>query len=113
MSAMIWVQYGPITIAVRATTRTPASGPLDMMHRLSSHSEAVADVVAVPRRHDGEDHRVGCVADGIAVFGHVLHSPRWPVHPGCLGNDGAGDPARDRDEDLTGDLARFVRQPAD
>ena len=28
MSAMIWVQYGPITIAVRSTTRTPASGPL-------------------------------------------------------------------------------------
>ena len=28
MSAMIWVQYGPITIAVRSTTGTPASGPL-------------------------------------------------------------------------------------
>ena len=27
MSAMICVQYGPITIAVRSTTRTPASGP--------------------------------------------------------------------------------------
>src|SRR4051794_32072203 len=109
MSAMIWVQYGPITIAVRSTTRTPSSGPLGMIHRLSSHSEAVADVVVVPCRHDGEDHRFGCVADSSAVFGHVLHSPRRPVHPGCLRNDRAGDPARDRDEDLAGDLARFVR----
>ena len=31
MSAMICVQYGPITIAVRSTTRTPASGPLGMI----------------------------------------------------------------------------------
>ena len=31
MSAMIWVQYGPITIAVRSTTRTPAIGPVGMV----------------------------------------------------------------------------------
>src|SRR6267142_5746564 len=28
MSAMTWVQYGPMTIAVRSTTRRPASGPV-------------------------------------------------------------------------------------
>src|SRR5262245_60063480 len=31
MSAMICVQYGPITMELRSTTRTPARGPFDVM----------------------------------------------------------------------------------
>src|SRR3990170_2820970 len=56
MSAMICVQYGPITIAVRSTTHTPRNGPaLDMLGSSGGHREAVADVIAVAvgdRRED-------------------------------------------------------------
>ena len=58
MSAMICVQYGPITMAVRSTTSTPVNGPLGMMDLLAavirSHREAVPDVVAVTVRDDGK-----------------------------------------------------------
>ncbi len=55
MSAMICVQYGPITIAVRSITRTPASGPLAMVGLLGGHAEAVPDVVVVAVRQDRKD----------------------------------------------------------
>src|SRR6476660_9546468 len=64
MSAMIWVQYGPITIAVRSTTRTPTSGPwLATDGSLSRHAEAVPDVVAVAVGHHGKDNGIRRVAD--------------------------------------------------
>src|ERR1700760_1186932 len=71
MSAMICVQYGPITIAVRSTTRTPDSGPpcpsgldLPTLATLGSfpvrpvaHREAVTEVLEVAvgydRKHQG------------------------------------------------------------
>src|SRR5690349_1747658 len=73
MSAMICVQYGPITIAVRSTTDKPASGPLDIAHR---HSEAVPDVVAVPIGHDGEDDGRRRVADCGDVVADLRDRPR-------------------------------------
>src|SRR5690348_419450 len=72
MSAMICVQYGPITIAVRSTTRTPFSGPLDILRR---HLEAVADVVAVTVGNDGKDHRLCRIPDGGDVFADVCDRP--------------------------------------
>src|SRR6185369_17949550 len=85
MSAMIWVQYGPITIAVRSTTRTPASGPgLSMSHStrsaprgrvLTGHPEAVSDVLGVRVRYYREDQWVGHIADGIKMLGHLLDGP--------------------------------------
>ncbi len=63
MSAMICVQYGPITIAVRSITRTPASGPV--LVGLATECapiawpvrqfEAVADVLAMTVGHDGKN----------------------------------------------------------
>ena len=67
MSAMIWVQYGPITMAVRSTTRTPDSGPLGMMRLLGlRHREAVPDVVAVAVGHHGKT--TGADASRIAAM---------------------------------------------
>src|SRR6478609_12058583 len=64
MSAMICVQYGPITIAVRSTTRTPLRGPwLTTDRSLGCHAEAVADVIAVAVGHHGKDDGVRRVAD--------------------------------------------------
>src|SRR6201988_5371119 len=72
MSAMICVQYGPITIAVRSTTRTPVSGPLGMGRLLGGQREAVPDVVPVAVRHDGEDDGVRRIADRADVFAYLL-----------------------------------------
>src|SRR5690242_21619022 len=58
MSAMIWVQYGPITIAVRSMTRSPAIGPVGLAierflaGRAVRQLEAVADVLVVSIRDD-------------------------------------------------------------
>src|SRR3954454_11096958 len=108
ISAMICVQYGPITIAVRSTTHTPASGPLCMLHR---HSEAVPDVITVPVGHHREDHRLGRVANRCDVFAHLRDRPRRPIHAGRLGNDGPGHPASQRDEHFASDRTGFVCQP--
>src|ERR1700757_235782 len=75
MSAMICVQYGPITIAVRSTTRTPVSGPLGMGRLLGGQREAVPDVVPVAVRHDGEDDGIRRVADRLNVLAHFVHRP--------------------------------------
>src|SRR5688572_4307230 len=82
MSAMIWVEYGPITIAVSSSTRTPSSGPLLATDgSLSRHAEAVPDVVAVAVGYYGEDDRHRRVADRCHVFADIGHGPRRPVHP--------------------------------
>src|ERR1700754_3147930 len=71
MSAMICVQYGPITIAVRSTTSTPASGPL----ATAGHFEAVADVVRVTTWYRAEYQRGGGVPDGIHFCTDFLDGP--------------------------------------
>src|SRR4051812_15395444 len=108
ISAMICVQYGPITIAVRSTTHTPASGPLGILHR---HSEAVPDVIAVTVGHHRENHRLGRVPDRCDVLAHLRDGPRRPIHARRLGDDGLGHPARQRDEHFSSDRTGFVRQP--
>src|SRR5581483_2927672 len=93
MSAMIWVQYGPITIAVRSTTRTPASGPALAMPHPAGHLEAVAQMVGVAVGHDGKHQwRVG-IPDGIQLFGHLLDRPRRAVHARCFGDNCSRHPA--------------------
>src|SRR5512139_1318485 len=62
MSAMIWVQYGPITIAVRSTTRTPDSGPLCSM------------------RTSG-DRLVGCVPEDALGLQIVVEAELAPLAP--------------------------------
>src|SRR5215207_1341944 len=84
MSAMIWVQYGPITTAVRSSTRTPANGPSAMQNLLSRHREAVADVLVVPIRYDGEHDGFRPIADGFDVLAHRFDRPGRPVHAGRL-----------------------------
>src|SRR3954470_12105279 len=109
MSAMIWVQYGPITMAVRSTTRTPLNGPVrsTMLHSIcasrNGHPEAVADVVVVPVGHHREDDRLGHVPDGVDLLTHLLDRPRGAVHARRFGDGGAREPAADRDQDLSGD----------
>ena len=71
MSAMICVQYGPITNAVTSTTSTPASGPL----ATAGHFEAVADVVRVTVGHHREYHRGGRVPDGFHFLTDFLDGP--------------------------------------
>src|ERR1700739_944602 len=122
---MICVQYGPITIAVRSTTRTPVSGPLGpmaatrppqaggaprarltprlrsplrMVHLLGGNREAVPDVVAVAVRHDGKDDGARRIADRLDMFAYVLDRPRRPVHARRFGDDGPGHPAGQRDQ---------------
>src|SRR6478672_9238666 len=106
MSAMIWVQYGPITIAVRSMTRTPTSGPvLSIAHRLSGHLEAVPDVVGVAGGNDGKDDGVFDIPDGVDVSGDLLHRPGRPVNSAGFGNHHPGDAPRDRRQDLARDRA--------
>src|SRR6202051_2632845 len=88
MSAMICVQYGPITIAVRSTPHTPTSGPLATV----CHLEAVADVLDVTVRNDGKDHGRGRVTDGGKVLADLLDRPRRAVHARSLGDERFGPP---------------------
>src|SRR5215218_1469396 len=114
MSAMICVQYGPITIAVRSTTRTPVNGPLRMVRllgRAHSHREAVTDVIAVPVGHHGKNQRLRVVTDRVDVFADVFDRPRRPVHPRSFRHHRRCDPAGKCDEDLCCDRTGFVRQP--
>src|ERR1700730_2063126 len=94
MSAMICVQYGPITIAVRSTTRTPISGPLATV----CHLEAVADVVGVTIRNSRKGHRRGRVTDGGKVLAYLLDRPRRAVHACSLGDERFGHPPGDGDQ---------------
>src|SRR4051794_6268421 len=107
MSAMIWVQYGPITMAVRSTTNTPESGPLPIVRTfegaLLGHREAIPDVVAVAVGNDGEDNRCIRVPDCRDVLTHFGDGPRRPIHAGSFGDDGLGHPTRQRDEHLPSD----------
>src|ERR1700756_1832374 len=128
---MICVQYGPITIAVRSTTRTPVSGPLGpmaatrcarltprlrsplrMVHLLGGNREAVPDVVAVAVRDDGKDDGARRIADRPDMFAYVLDRPRRPIHARRFGDDGPGHPASQRDQHFACDRTGFVRQPA-
>src|SRR5262245_23922194 len=95
MSAMIWVQYGPITTAVRSTTRTPASGPLGILGR---HREAVADVVAVAVGHDGKDERLGVVTDCRHVLTDLFDRPRRPIYARGFRHRSGRHPACERNE---------------
>src|SRR5215207_11441344 len=103
MSAMICVQYGPNTIAVRSTTRTPVSGPLCMKRPLLGHREAVPDVVAMAVGNDGKDD--GCIhfPDCRNVLPHFRDRPRRPIHAGSFRDDRLGHPSRQRDEHLPSD----------
>src|ERR1700757_4274777 len=112
MSAMICVQYGPITIAVRSITRTPVSGPLGMVHLLGGQREAIPNVVAGAGRHDGEDDGVRRIADRVDVFADFLDRPRWPIDARRFRDDGSGHPAGQRDQYFPRDRAGFVREPA-
>src|SRR6185312_5990382 len=116
MSAMICVQYGPITIAVRSMTTTPASGPLAIVCPLEvallGHREAVADVVAVAVGHDGKDDRCRRVADGGDLFAHLRDRPRRPIHAGSLRDDGPGHSTGEGHEHLPSERTGFVRKPA-
>src|ERR1700737_93129 len=141
MSAMICVQYGPITIAVRSTTRTPDSGPkcpvglglpalttlgsfplssiaqllirpLPSLHRRWAHREAVTEVFDVTVGYDGKHQRRVHVPDRIQIFADLLDRPRWAKHAGRLGNDDSGHAPGDGNQHLTGDRAGFMSQPA-
>src|SRR5690625_2684606 len=115
ISAMIWVQYGPITIAVRSTIRTPASGPdrsvgLVMLSSLPvslRHREAVPDVFAVPVGHHRKHQRRTGIADSLQLLAHLLDRPRRLIHPGGFGDDGACHASGDGDEHLAADRAGF------
>src|SRR6478609_2738810 len=96
MSAMIWVQYGPITIAVRSMTRTPLSGPWNSA--MGGHPERVANVVGMSVGHRREHQRCAVVPDRVNVGRDVLDGPRRLVDTRCLGDEGPRDPAGDRDE---------------
>src|SRR6478752_7292692 len=106
MSAMICVQYGPITMAVRSTTRTPCSGPSAsdsaMDDPLSGHPEAVPDVVVVPVGNGGEHQRRGVVPDLVEVLADILDRPRRSVDARSFGDERPCDAARDRHEQLAG-----------
>src|SRR6476660_4740871 len=116
MSAMICVQYGPITIAVRSTTTTPASGPLaiplaivcPLEVALLGHREAVADVVAVAVGHDGKDDRCRRLSDGGDLFAHLGDRPRRPIYAGSLADDGPGHSTGEGDEHLASHRTGFV-----
>src|SRR6516165_4285146 len=94
-SAMICVQYGPITIAVRSMTRTPASGPV--LSRLPMKCaaiagtvcqfEAVADVLAMTIRHGRKNQRRLDVSDVIQTGADILDRPRRPAHARAFGDD--------------------------
>src|SRR5271165_4250378 len=82
MSAMIWVQYGPMTIEVRSTTRTPLSGPVPLLPMkcsflgcASGHFEAVADVFVMAVGNNRKDQRPGGVTDRVDLFAHLLDRP--------------------------------------
>jgi len=72
---MICVQYGPITIAVRSITRTPASGPALVRLAMKYASvaatvcevEAVADVLGMTVGHHHHQH---CTIDIPATAPH-------------------------------------------
>src|SRR5262245_42074650 len=97
MSAIICVQYGPITIAVRSTTFTPANGPLDILDRpLLGHREAVADVLTVAVGNNGKDDGRRRVADRGDVFADLRDRPRRPIHTWGFDDDSRGDTARQR-----------------
>src|ERR1700712_3428709 len=100
MSAMICVQYGPITTAVRSTTRMPCSGPFGslMLGSLRRDPEAVPDVVVVPIGDGREHQRSRVVADGVDMFADLFDRPRRPVHARGLRDEGAGESAGQRDE---------------
>src|SRR6202022_62464 len=108
MSAIICVQYGPITIAVTSTTSTPASGPL----ATAGHLEAVADVVRVTVGHHPEYQRGGRVPDGIHFFTDLLDGPCRPVDARRFGDYGPRNPAGDSDEHLARNRTGFVGEPA-
>src|ERR1700737_1016263 len=103
MSAMICVQYGPITIAVTSTTSTPASGPL----ATAGHFEAVADVVRVTVGHHPEYQRGGRVPDGILFLTDLLDGPCRPVDGRRFGDDGTRNPTGDSDEHLARNRTGF------
>ncbi|BBX98840.1 hypothetical protein MLAC_41340 [Mycobacterium lacus] len=68
---MIWVQYGPITIAVRSTTRTPASGPGRSLELDPKLDIARAFLVGITFGEAGKH----LFTDGIDPFGHILDRP--------------------------------------
>src|SRR5271163_4941140 len=108
MSAMICVQYGPITIAVRSITRTPASGPVLVGLAMECASiawpvcqfEAVPDVLVMTVRNDRKNPRRLNVSNRIEIFADFLDRPGWPMHAGPFGNDRSRHPTRQRDEHL-------------
>src|ERR1700722_575221 len=98
MSAMICVQYGPITIAVRSITRTPANGPLGMVGLMGGHAEAVPDVVVVPVRQDRKNQRRLDVSNRVEMPPPVVDCQGGTIPPGFCGDAPPGHPARQRDE---------------
>src|ERR1700739_1316647 len=116
MSAMIWVQYGPITSAVRSTTLTPTSGPvppLPMKRSRPCHREAKADVFIVAVWHNRKDYRISGVADRVHLLADLLNGPRWAINPRGFGDDHLGHSARNGNEHLPCDGTGFVGQPTD
>src|SRR6185437_7624389 len=110
MSAMIWVQYGPITIAVRSTTRTPFSGPeLGMLCR---PFEAVPNVVGVPIGHDRKHQWRIEFPDGVDLSSDFFDRPRVTLHTRAFDDGHPGHPAGDGHQHLPVDRAGFVRQQA-
>src|SRR6201999_2142594 len=98
ISAMICVQYGPITIAVRSITRTPANGPVGLAIQrflvvcAVSPLEAVVDVLVVSVGDARENEWRRHVSDLIQVAADILDRPRRPVHASALGDDRARHP---------------------
>src|ERR1700730_17290075 len=119
MSAMICVQYGPITMAVRSITRTPASGPVlaELAMKCASIAgtlrefEAVADVLVMTVGYDRNNQRRLNVSNRIEMFADILDRPGWPIHAGAFSDDRARHPTRQRDEHLPGHRTGFVREP--
>src|SRR5689334_24153287 len=117
MSAMIWVQYGPITIAVRSMTRSPAIGPVGLAierflaGRAVRQLEAVADVLVVSIRDDRKNEWRRDVPDRLQVVADLLDGPRRPAHARALGDDRPSHATRQRDEHFPGHRAGFVCEP--
>src|ERR1700738_1260816 len=101
---MICVQYGPITIAVRSTTRTPASGPECPFGCGSApltitgsfpldHGEAAPQGLGVPIGHDGKEQGRVDIPDSIQVLANLLDRPRRTEDSRRFGDRGPGHPA--------------------
>ena len=113
---MICVQYGPITIAVRSITRTPASESVPALSAMQCtpivgsvrQFEAIADVLVVTVRQYRKNQRRLDISNRFEMFGDILDRPRWPTHAGAFGDDRPRHPARERDEQFAAHRTGFM-----